>query len=125
MKITASTRNLYISSAAANTTVHAPSPADPMKPECGTAVRGGKVYQTLDRVTCLKCGPTEYRLDEFVSWDGTAVVAAVEDSGDSIAIRTEVRDVPGVELELDFRIRPEDLDRFIARLTEIKEARGL
>jgi hypothetical protein len=121
--ITAAARNLYLNS---DSETHAPSEADPTKPACGTRPKPGASFRpTLQRVTCQKCGATKYRLDEFVSWDGAAVVATVEDSGDSVTVRTALRDMPGVELELDLRIRPEDLDRFIARLVEIKEARGL
>lgn len=132
MTVTASTRNLRLSGSYSDPVVHAPSAADPSRPRCGRG-RGSGFRPTLDRVTCQRCGVTAHGLDEFVSWDSAAkaeagyphVVGKVEDSGDSITIRTEVRDFPGAEVSLDFRIKPEDLDRFIARLTEIKEARGL
>lgn len=123
MKITAASRNLYLNS---DGKTHAPSESDASKPKCGTAPKPGAAFrQTLQRVDCQKCGVGQYRLDEFESWDSSNLVATVEDSGDSITIRTDVRGIPGAELSLDARIRPEDLDRFIARLVEIKEARGL
>lgn len=127
--ITPATRNLVVFGGE----THLPHPDDTSKPKCGTASKGAPFRPTLQRVTCHKCGVGRYRLDEFVSWESEAkaaagfpnVVGTVEDSGDSVTVRTEVRDMPGVELSLDLRIRPEDLGRFIARLIEIKEARGL
>lgn len=119
--ITALTRNLYVSGGE----THAPSPVDPGRPKCGTSSKGAPFRPTLQRVSCHKCGVGRYRLDEFESWDTPHVASVIEDSGDSITIRTIAQDVPGIDLALDMRIKPEDLDRFIARLTEIKEARGL
>jgi hypothetical protein len=120
---TAATRNLYLNS---DDKTHAPSETDPNAPKCGTAPKPGAAFRpTLQRVDCQKCGPSQRRLDEFVSWDSEHVVGTVEDNGDSVSVKLAVERIPGVDTTLDMRIRPEDLDRFIARLTEIKEARGL
>jgi hypothetical protein len=122
MKITATARNLYLPDGR----VHAPSETDPTLPKCGTRVPDGAPFRpTLGTISCQKCGPGKRRLDEFESWDCANVVTQVNDEGDSVSINVSLLDMPGVELSLDARIKPEDLDRFIARLMEIKEARGL
>lgn len=121
MKIDASTRNLVVSGGE----THLPHPDDTSKPKCGTSSKGAPFRPTLQRVSCHKCGVGRYRLDEFESWDSEHVMSSIEDSGDSITVRTATQGIPGAELALDMRIKPEDLDRFIARLVEIKEARGL
>lgn len=120
MKIDPKFRNLY-----RDGTTHAPHPDDPSKPKCGVRVSFGNFRPSLDGVNCRRCGGPGQPLNAFTSWETEHVQGFVNDEGDSVALTVGVYDVPGVENELMLRIKPEDLDRFIARLTEIKEARGL
>lgn len=67
---------------------------------------------------------TRANQDKFIDWDDTGTELELTDNADSISITTRMSGDFG-SVELDVRIRPEDLDRLMHRIRVIRQNRGI